>query len=338
MQVVEHQQAIEPVHQPVMPQETLEYLNAELPEAEAAVSGERVFVDCTLGLGGHTERLLTVSPLHRVIAFDRDAEAIALARERLARFGDRFVPIHTDYRQITEVLAEVMREQRVQSVAGILADLGVSSFQLDSPSRGFSFRFNAGATATAPLLDMRMDRSQGETAAALVNHLSERELADLIYQFGEEHAARRIARRIVAEREKAPILTTAQLAEIVVKAVHQKGHWRIHPATRTFQALRIAVNRELDGLETFVAAAVTVLKPGGRLVILTFHSLEDRLIKQALRFQSGICRCPISQPECRCGAVPRVAILTRKAVGPTEAEIAANPRARSAKLRACRKL
>lgn len=323
------------MHVPVLLAETMHYLKADHPD----ISTPRLFIDCTLGMGGHSERLLEMSPVHHVIAFDRDAEAIAIARERLARFGKRFVPFHTDYRQIKAVLAE-LEEVRVEKhalpVAGILADLGVSSFQLDSPERGFSFRFNAGEQA--PLLDMRMDRSQGETAAHLLNTLSERELADLIYEYGEEHAARRIARRIVIEREKAPLSTTTQLAELVVRAIHQKGHWRIHPATRTFQALRIAVNRELEGLEQFVADAIEMLASDGRLVIITFHSLEDRIIKQTFRYQAGMCRCPSSQPICVCGAVPRVEVLTRKAVSPSDTETAANPRARSAKLRACRKL
>lgn len=288
-----------------------------------------LFVDATLGLGGHTELILQSSPLNRVIGFDRDAEAIVLAKERLAEFGERFEAVHCDYRQIKAVL----QERKIEPVAGILADLGVSSFQFDTPERGFSFRFDDDSP-----LDMRMDRSQRETAADLVNGLSEAELADVIYEFGEERASRRIARLIVAERAKAAIENTAQLASLVVRAVHQKGHWRIHPATKTFQALRIAVNSELDGLDTFVADAVDVLKPQGRLAIITFHSLEDRIIKQAFRFQSGHCVCPPIQPVCQCGTATRVTVLTRKAVQPTEAEIEENPRARSAKLRACQKL
>jgi 16S rRNA (cytosine1402-N4)-methyltransferase len=313
------------LHKPVMPSEVLAYLDA---------SRGGLFVDCTLGLGGHSELLLSAAPDNRVIAFDRDAEAIALASARLARFGERFRAVHADYRTLKEHIA-------VDSAAGMLADLGVSSWQLDTPERGFSFKPSLNAppsqSHSSHLLDMRMDRSGGTTAAQLVHSLSERELADLIFEFGEERAARRIARRIVKEREKTPITTTAQLADLVVRAVHQKGHWRIHPATRTFQALRIAVNGELDGLDRFVADAVDCLAEDGRLVVLTFHSLEDRLIKQALKFQSGYCKCPASQPVCSCGATPRVEILTRKAVPPSEAEITANPRARSAKLRACRK-
>jgi 16S rRNA (cytosine1402-N4)-methyltransferase len=330
------------IHRPVMPSEVIENLDAP--------SGG-LFIDATLGLGGHTELILRASPDNRVIGFDRDAEAIEMANERLAEFGERFMAVHTDYRRIKEVLEEI----GVEAVAGILADLGVSSYQLSAPERGFSFRSGQNFTvspsssvtspndqsaypvATSPL-DMRMDRSQKLTAADLVNGLSERELADIIFEYGEERAARRIARRIVKERAVAPITTTGRLADLVVRSVHQKGHWRIHPATKTFQALRISVNRELEGLDQFVADAVDALEQGGRLVIITFHSLEDRIIKQAMRFQSGRCMCPPSQPECRCGAVRRVEILTRRSLQPGAGAIADNPRSRSAKLRACRKI
>jgi 16S rRNA (cytosine1402-N4)-methyltransferase len=316
-----------PIHHPVMPVEALAYLDA---------GKDGLFIDATLGLGGHSELILQASrgdhQSRRVIGFDRDAEAIEFAEQRLATFGQRFEAVHSDYRQIKTVL----QEKGIESAAGILADLGVSSFQFDTPERGFSFRFS-GSGMDSPL-DMRMDRSQGMTAADLVNELGERELADIIFEYGEERASRRIARLIVAERAKSAITTTGQLADLVVRAVHQPGHWKIHPATRTFQALRIAINRELEGLDQFVADAVDLLEPGGRLVVITFHSLEDRIIKQAFKFQSGQCKCPSNQPVCQCGAVKRVEILTRKAVQPSEAEIAANPRARSAKLRACRKL
>jgi 16S rRNA (cytosine1402-N4)-methyltransferase len=312
------------IHRPVMPAQTLEQL--------AAARGG-LFIDATLGLGGHAELILCASPINRVIGFDRDAEAIERAKQRLAPFGERFTAAHTDYRRIKAVLAE----RGIGTVAGVLADLGVSSYQLDTPERGFSFRSGQGVAANSPL-DMRMDRSQKLTAADLVKDLSERELARIIFEYGEERAARRIARRIVAERAKAAITTTAQLADLVVRAVHPKGHWRIHPATKTFQALRIAVNRELEGLDKFVADAVDLLESGGRLVVITFHSLEDRIIKQALRFQSGHCVCPPNQPECRCGTSRRVEVLTRKAIQPGEDEIAANPRSRSAKLRACQKI
>lgn len=302
-----------------------------------------LLIDATLGMGGHSELLLDRSATVRVLGLDRDAESMVLAKTRLARFGERFAAEQSDYRRIKSVCGE----RGIESVAGILADLGISSYQLDTPDRGFSFRAGRGEPGEpgepreiekGSPLDMRMDRSEGVTAAELVNRLSERELADLIWKYGEEPASRRIARRIVQERAKAPIVTTAQLAELVIRAVRQKGFWRIHPATRTFQALRIAVNRELEGLAEFVADAVDLLEPDGRLAIITFHSLEDRLIKQALRFQAGQCQCPPSRPQCECGAVRRVEILTRKALRPQEEEIAINPRARSAKLRACRKL
>ena len=302
-----------------------------------------LLIDATLGMGGHSELLLDRSATVRVLGLDRDAESMVLAKTRLARFGERFAAEQSDYRRIKSVCGE----RGIESVAGILADLGISSYQLDTPDRGFSFRAGRGEPGEpgepreiekGSPLDMRMDRSEGVTAAELVNRLSERELADLIWKYGEEPASRRIARRIVQERAKAPIVTTAQLAELVIRAVRQKGFWRIHPATRTFQALRIAVNRELEGLAEFVADAVDLLEPDGRLAIMTFHSLEDRVIKQAFRFQAGQCQCPPSWPQCECGAVRRVEILTRKALRPQEEEIAINPRARSAKLRACRKL
>jgi len=314
------------LHRPVLPVQVLAHLDAERGG---------YFIDATLGLGGHAELILRASPHNSVIGFDRDGEALSLARERLNEFGARLTPIHTDFRKLKEVCQEIGRE----TVAGILADLGVSSFQLDTPERGFSFRFDESESESGCCpLDMRMDRNQKKTAADLVNTLSEQELAEIIFQYGEERAARRIARMIVATRARAAITTTGQLAGLVVRAVHQKGYWRIHPATKTFQALRIAVNNELEGLDRFVADAIDLLETNGRLVIITFHSLEDRIIKQALRFQSGHCACLPNQPECRCGARKRVEVLTRKAIQPGDQEIAINPRARSARLRACRKI
>jgi 16S rRNA (cytosine1402-N4)-methyltransferase len=331
-------------HRPVMPEEVIDLL---------APGRGGLVIDATLGMGGHTELILDRFPNVRVMGLDRDAESLAMARERLARFGDRFVGVHRDYRELRTVMAEY----GIVAVAGILVDLGISSYQLDTLERGFSFRAeSAGGGGGRPKpspeadqeadqsvkpdirLDMRMDRSVGVTAADLVNRLSEQELADLIYKFGEERASRRIARRIVQERAVAPIQKTVELAELVVRAVNQKGYWKIHPATKTFQALRIAVNRELEGLDGFVATAVDLLEPEGRLVMITFHSLEDREIKQAFRFQAGQCQCPPTRPRCECGAVRRVELLTRKALRPGDAEVSANPRARSAKLRACRKL
>jgi len=327
-----------------MPTEGVLHRSVMVEEAMALLAPERggILLDGTLGMGGHTERWLeavdAAGATGRVIGLDRDAESIPLARQRLARFGDRVEYIHADYRDV----ATICRERGVESVSGILVDLGISSYQLETFERGFSFRQGPSALegegAPEILLDMRMDRSQGETAAGLIARLSEPELAELLWSYGEEPASRRIARRIVEQRSRDPIRTTAQLADLVIRAVHQKGHWRIHPATRTFQALRIAVNRELDGLATFVGEAVDLLNPEGRLVMITFHSLEDRLIKQALRFQAGQCQCPPHAPTCQCGAVRRVELLTRKALSPGPEELAHNPRARSARLRACRKL
>jgi 16S rRNA (cytosine1402-N4)-methyltransferase len=252
--------------------------------------------------------------------------------------------VHANFKQLQEVLQVI----GIPQVDSILVDLGVSSLQLEQVQRGFSFQQEGP-------LDMRMDQRQDLTAADLVNTLSEAELADVIYRYGEEPAARRIAQAIVRERQRERIETTTHLADIVLQATKASGRWRIHPATRTFQALRIVVNDELKDLDTFVATAMEVLNPGGRLVVISFHSLEDRIIKQAFRLHAGQCQCqPMADgmadfgsghrlriggaPCPGCGAERRVEILTRKPVQPSAAEIVVNPRARSAKLRACRKL
>jgi len=287
------------------------------------------FIDCTLGLGGHAEAILEASPDSRVVGIDRDTEAIDLAKERLARFGKRFQAVHADFREIAGVVAKAS----VDSISGILADLGASSLQLDSPERGFSFRHDAP-------LDMRMNAgSDEETAAEMLARLPQEEIARLIFEYGEERKSRRIAAFIVASRERGePVNTTAQLAEIVIRAIGRRPGDRIHPATRTFQALRIAVNRELEGLDQFVATAIDLLPPDGRFVAISFHSLEDRIIKRMLRLLSGRCECPPRVPVCSCGTRRAVEILTRRPVVASESETAENPRARSAKLRACRKL
>ena len=308
------------IHVPVMLNEALEALN---------VSAGGLFVDATLGMGGHAEAILQASPNTQVIGLDRDAEALEIAKGRLSKFGERFTAIHSDYRQIKSALLE----NGITEVNGILADLGISSFQLDTPERGFSFRFSEDSP-----LDMRMDRGEEVTAADFVKSLGEKELADLIFEYGEERASRRIAHRIVQARAKMPITTTKQLADLVIGAVQQKGHWKIHPATKTFQALRIAVNRELEGLSEFIADAVDLLATDGRLVIITFHSLEDRPVKQALKYQSGYCLCPPQLPDCRCGTKRRIELLSSKPVQPSANEIADNARSRSAKLRASKKL
>lgn len=284
-----------------------------------------MFIDATLGLGGHTEAILETAKNVRVIGIDQDTEAIRFASERLEKFGESIKIVHANFSEIKSVTNE--------KVDGILADLGVSSLQFDNVERGFSFRFDAE-------LDMRMDKdSDAETAAELLENLSETEIADLIYKFGEERNSRRIARRIVWKRELGePIKTTKELAETVEKAVGRKPKDKIHPATRTFQALRIAVNGELEILEKFIEDAIDILKTDGRLAIITFHSLEDRIVKQTFQRLSGKCSCPPRMPLCVCGAKKAIEILTRKPIVPMTEELAENPRSRSAKLRVCRKL
>jgi 16S rRNA (cytosine1402-N4)-methyltransferase len=266
------------------------------------------FVDCTVGLGGHARALLEAGA-SRLIGLDRDTAALAHARTALSEFGDRVELVHSDYRRLNDVLDA----RGITTVDGVLADLGVSSMQLDSPGRGFSFRQDDP-------LDMRMDTTAGPTAAESIRDVDERTLADLIYEFGEERHSRRIARAIVAARQRGPIETTAQLADVVRRANRQKGYSRIDPATRTFQAIRIWVNGELEGLDTFLGDAARRLADGGRMAVITFHSLEDRIAKHTLRAlqDEGI----------------GLRIRTKRPMVPGEAEVERNPRARSAKLRA----
>jgi len=308
------------IHQPVLLVETLQLLKPQADE---------FFVDATLGLGGHTEAILAKSKETQVIGIDQDLEAIGLAKERLNSFGERFKVFHSNFSDIKQVLAEA----KIEKVDGVLADLGVSSLQFDSRTRGFSFRFDAP-------LDMRMNQESNlETAADLLETLSEFEIAKIIYEYGEERLSRRIARRIVEKRDSGePIKTTKQLVETIEKAVGRGKKDKIHPATRTFQALRIAVNGELEILERFVRDSVEILKKDGRLAVITFHSLEDRIVKQTMQKLSGKCFCPPKFPQCVCGAKKEVEILTRKPVVPSELETEENPRSRSAKLRACLKL
>lgn len=286
-------------------------------------------VDATLGLGGHSKALLEREPELRLIGLDQDAAAIEIATQTLEPFGGRVTLVQTNFANIRSTLADM----GVESVNAIIADLGVSSLQFDSETRGFSFRFDAP-------LDMRMDAStESPTAADMLETLSEEEIANVIYQFGEERHSRRIARRIVQRRESGnPVRTTKELAELVERAIPRKPNDKIHPATRTFQALRIAVNVELDVLEKFLEDSIELLAPGGRLAVISFHSLEDRIVKQAFLRFSGRCQCPPRMPVCQCGAVKKVEILTKKPVVPTENEARENPRSRSAKLRAVQKL
>lgn len=292
-----------------------------------------LLVDCTVGLGGHSEAILESSTETRVIGIDRDSAALSSARERLGHFGERFRAVHADFRELDRVLRELGEREPV----GILADLGVSSLQFDSPTRGFSFRFDAP-------LDMRMNpESDEENAADLLLRLPEKEIAAIIFEYGEERNSRRIARWIVESREQGKaITTTKELADLVARAAGKGKNWHIHPATRTFQALRIAVNRELEDLGRFVATAIDLLQPDGRFVVISFHSLEDRIMKQELRRHAGYCQCDsrrrVQADLCTCGARRAVEILTKRPVVPDAIEIDANPRSRSAKLRACRKL
>ena len=305
-------------HRPVLLDETLKFL---APERGG------LFIDCTVGLGGHSEAILKFSGETRVVGMDLDTEALEYARQRLSSFGERFRAFQTDFRAIREVL----KEANERDPNGILVDLGVSSMQFDSPERGFSFRFDAP-------LDMRMDPTTGATAADLLQQLPESEIARIIFEYSEERHSRRIARRIVERREQGkPITTTTELADLVRLAAGGHKRNQIHPATRTFQALRIAVNHELEGLGEFVESAVDLLIPDGRFVGISFHSLEDRILKRELRKLSGHCECPPRLPICECGAREIVELLTRGPVAPGAREVEENPRARSAKLRACRK-
>jgi 16S rRNA (cytosine1402-N4)-methyltransferase len=306
-------------HRPVLLKETLKFL---VPERGG------LFVDCTVGLGGHSEAILTSSEHTRVIGLDLDPAALAYSRQRLASFGDRFRGFQANFRAVVDVLGRAGESDP----NGILVDLGVSSLQFDSPERGFSFRFDAP-------LDMRMDPTSGVTGADLLQQLPESEIARIIFEFGEERHSRRIARRIVERREQGkPVTTTKELADLVMAAVGGGKRQQIHPATRTFQALRIAVNNELEGLGDFVELAIDLLAPDGRFVGISFHSLEDRILKQELRRLSGHCQCPPRLPICSCGAREVIEVLTRRPVAPSAREVEENPRARSAKLRAARKL
>ncbi len=287
-----------------------------------------VYVDGTIGAGGYARTILDESaPDGVVLGLDWDLEAIERVRERLAGYGQRLILEKADFADIRQVL----HEHGIGQVDGIVADLGVSSFQIEEPQRGFSFMYEGQ-------LDMRMDRDLPQTAADLVNTLPEKDLADLIYRYGEERLSRRIARTIVAARRAGRIDNTLQLAELIRKAVPAtRDSFRIHPATRTFQALRIAVNRELDSLQRFLPEALDVLKSEGRLCVVAFHSLEDRIVKDMFRDWARSCRCPRERATCVCEGRPLVRPLTKKALRPSPDEVERNPRARSARLRAVEK-
>lgn len=303
-------------HQPVLYQEVLDALAPE--------SGKS-YLDGTLGAGGHAEGILNASaPQGRLLGLDLDPEALTIARQRLLVFQDRVIIRQASYRDAVSVLQAIGWNQ----VDGILLDLGVSSMQVDQPERGFSF-MEAGP------LDMRFNQETGQSAADLVNWLDQETLADIIYQYGEERYSRRIARAIVEAR---PIMTTDQLVRMIERAVPKGYDPHIHPATRTFQALRIATNRELETLSDALPELVGCLRESGRIAVISFHSLEDRIVKQFFRQESRDCICPPDQPVCTCGHTATLKVLTRKLVRASEQETEENPRSRSAKLRVAEKI
>jgi len=298
-------------HSPVLLDEVLKGLNPQ--------PGQRL-IDGTIGAGGHAQAILkATAPNGQVLGLDADPSALDIARQRLAPYGDRISLVNANFVQ----LAAVARDYDFLPVQGILLDLGLSSMQLNAVERGFSFQ------SEGPL-DMRYDPSGTSTAADLVNNLSQSDLADLLYQFGEERRSRAIARAIVAAR---PLHSTRELANLVSRAVGSRQKAKIHPATRTFQALRIAVNDELERLSKVLPKAVTLLSPGGRLAVISFHSLEDRTVKDFFKRESKDCICPPEQPICTCDHRATLHIITQKPVTASEQEISLNPRARSAKLR-----
>lgn len=300
-------------HEPVLLEEVLDNLS---------IRQGGVYLDGTIGWGGHSLQILKRYVDTRVIGLDRDSEVLKATARRLAEFSDRISLFNSDFRQLGEVLDRIDMEL----VDGILMDLGISSIQLEDPERGFSF------SKEGPL-DMRMDPRSGITAHAIVNTWSQKELADLFFNYGEEKRSRAIAAAIVREREKAPLETTQQLAELICSVPGMSRVKNIHPATRTFQALRIEINDELNILEQTIPLAVERLVDEGRLVIISFHSLEDRIVKRSFRNLQNPCQCPREFPECRCGKVGVGRVITKRPVTPKEEEIRNNPRSRSARLR-----
>ncbi len=301
-------------HVPVMPGEVTEGLN---------IREDGIYLDCTLGGGGHSELILKKLTTGRLIAIDKDEEALAYAKSRLAGYGDKVTFVHSDFKRADEVLDEL----NVDRIDGVLMDLGVSSYQLDAAERGFSYRFDAP-------LDMRMDKTQFLTAFNVVNEYNELDIADILFRYGEERYARKIAANIIRYREQQSIRTTGQLAEIVEKSYPPKERFKGgNPCKRTFQAIRIEVNDELRALDEIIGKLAERLNKGGRICVITFHSLEDRIVKREFQYLEAKCICPPKQPVCTCSKVQTVKIITKKPLTASEEELAVNPRAQSAKLR-----
>ena len=294
-----------------------------------SIRPDGVYVDGTAGGAGHSSVIAShLGPNGKLLALDQDETAVRVARERLSVFGERAEVVHTNFCN----LSEVCRERNITQIDGLLLDLGVSSYQLDTAERGFSYQ------ADAPL-DMRMNAQNPLTAKQIVNEYSEDALRRILYEYGEERFSSRIASNIVRARESAPIETTGELVEIIKRSIpaqaREGGH---HPAKRSFQALRIEVNAELDVIAPAIKSAVSLLSPGGRIAIITFHSLEDRIVKQTYTSLTGGCTCPKDFPVCVCGNRPKIKIITKKPILPSPEELEANPRSRSAKLRVAEKL
>jgi len=310
----------EPVHRPVLWKEVLEYLSG------AAGAGDGIFVDCTLGEGGHTELVLRAFEGARVLGVERDAEILERARERLRGYGKRVEFINDNFANVADHLAPYRG-----AVAGMVYDLGISSYHYDLSGRGFGFKNDEP-------LDMRLDRDGGLSARDIVNKYPENELTDIIFRYGEERWAKRIARTICDARGEKPVETTGELASLVLGAIPRKFHVKnIHPATRVFQALRIEVNDELSAISHSLISAVPFLAGGGRMMVVSFHSLEDRIVKNCFRGMARGCVCGKDPRDCRCAGPPLVKVLTKKPVTPSEDERALNRRSRSAKLRVCEK-
>jgi 16S rRNA (cytosine1402-N4)-methyltransferase len=305
-------------HEPVMVKEVIESL---------LVSKTGIYVDCTVGGAGHSYAILKETDAF-LVGIDCDDQALQYAEKRLAEFGSRKVLIRANFAD----LGKILKDLNIEKVDGVLLDLGVSSHQLDTEQRGFSFNQQA-------LLDMRMDRSLKISAYDIVNSFAQDELKNIIRLYGEEKMAARIARAISKKRLQSPIETTTELAAIIASCMPEKLKWqKIHPATRTFQAIRIAVNHELDNIRPAIDAAAEALKPGGRLCVISFHSLEDRIVKNEIRFLGGVCTCPKDVPFCVCQKEAKLINLTPKVIVPAAEEIESNPRARSAKLRVARRI